>query len=220
MSNYRLLLFVIIIAISNSCTKEFDTNCIEGNGNIERRVIELEPLTKLDLSIKGKLFVNEGTQFIEIDVENLNLEIDGSGNMDIQLTDALKLDMEIKGSGDINVEARNVDIHSFNIKGSGDITSNFNEGQSCRVKIEGSGNIESTGDIDDLLIEILGQGDVEASMLNTNSCEINIMGSGNCKVLVQDQLIGDIQGSGDICYKGQPTINVNIDGSGELKNCN
>lgn len=273
------LVFLFCIALS-SCTTEFGSNCISGTQSVERRVVDLENLTKLDLAVPGNLFIQEGPQFIEIEapsdiidkilnesiigserwiielndcydgekiniwvtlpkfialdvsgsgkissldtlrnVESLNLEIDGSGDMEIQILDGQKLDMEIAGSGSLNVISRNIINHSYDINGSGDIVSHFDEGETIRMRIQGSGNIEAMGIVNEHYIEIEGQGDIMGFGLCSNSCEIESKGSGNCKVKVNDTLAVNIEGSGDVCYKGTPTVTTSIDGSGDVKSC-
>lgn len=274
------IIFILVCFSTYSCTKEFGSDCISGNSTTEKRVVELESLTKIDLAMPGNLYISEGDQFIEIEapsdiidrileeseigserwtielndcydgekiniwatlpqfvaldisgsgnissldtlrnVESLNLEIDGSGDMEIQILDGTKLDLEIKGSGNLELDSRNIDVHSYNIQGSGDIISNFNEGQTMRMRIQGSGNIEVSGIVDEQFIEIEGGGDIMSFDLCANTCEIESKGSGNCNVKVNDNLSIKIEGSGDVCYKGTPAITTNIDGSGSVKNC-
>lgn len=275
------ILFVLVMCLTvHSCTKEFGSDCITGSLATEKRVVDLETLTKIDLSMRGNLYVMEGPQFIEIEapadiidrilqeseigserwtielndcydgekiniwatlpqfvaldisgsgniisldtlrnVESLNLEINGSGDMEIQILDGEKLDLEIVGSGNIHIDSRNVANHSYHINGSGDIVSNFNDGELMRMRVQGSGNIEATGIVSEQFIEIEGQGDIKAFGLCSNTCQIESKGSGNCEVKVKDSLLVSIEGSGDICYKGTPAVTTNIDGSGNIKNC-
>lgn len=277
----KILFFIFLfIVVFNSCTKEFGSNCISGELATEKRIVDIESISKIDLSMNGHLYINEGPQFIEIEaptdiidkilneseigserwtielnecydgekikiwatlpkfialdvsgsgnissldtlknVESLNLEIDGSGDMDIQIEDGDKLDLEIAGSGQIEVFSRNIAVHSCHINGSGDIISEFNEAETIRMRIQGSGNIEASGFANEQFIEIEGQGDILAFNLCANSCEIRSKGSGNCNVKVNNTLTINIEGSGDICYKGQPKITSNIDGSGNINSC-
>jgi len=273
------IVFLFCFAFS-SCTTEFGSNCISGTESVERRVVDFENLTKIDLAIPGNLFIQEGPQFIEIEapsdiidkilnesiigserwiielndcyngekinvwatlpkfialdvsgsgkissldtlrnVESLNLEIDGSGDMEIQILDGQKLDLEIAGSGSLNIISRNMINHSYDIIGSGDIVSQFDEGETIRMRIQGSGNVEAMGIVNEQYIEIEGQGDIKGFGLCSTSCEIESKGSGNCEVKVNDKLSVRIEGSGDVCYKGTPAVTTSIDGSGDVKSC-
>lgn len=274
-------IFFLLCIMFPSCTKEFGTNCVEGTGSIEKRTLDLESLTKLDLGIPGHLYINEGPQNIEIEapsdvidlimekssigserwiieiddcydgpeitvwatlpkfvaldvsgsgdistldtlrnVENLNLEIDGSGNMDLQLLDANKLDLEVSGSGNITFNARNPLTQSYDIAGSGNIITKFEKSETCRMRIKGSGNITTIGTTTETFMEIEGQGNLLCENLCSSTCDINMKGSGNCDIKVTDRLNINIEGSGNICYFGQPVLTSIIDGSGTINNCN
>lgn len=275
------LIILLIICLFASCTKEFGGNCSEGAGQIEKRELDLESLTKIDLGLSGQVFVSEGPQFIEIEapsdiidrildestieserwiieidgcydgpelkvwitlpqfialdisgsgdiigldtlknINQLNLEIDGSGNINLTILDAQKIDTEIKGSGDIAVHGKIIETLSCDIQGSGNILVGYNSGLSSRSKIEGSGNIELVGNVEDSFVDIEGSGNVFAFGLCTDNCTIDSQGNGNCEVKVSNRLDINLEGSGNICYRGQPIINSDIDGSGNVRSCN
>jgi len=278
---YKTHLLLTIILFCYSCTWDLGSDCIEGDENVEKRAIEIESISKIELSMSGSLYVNEGPQYIEIEapadiidriiqeskvgsdkweitlekcyngseikvwatlpqfqdltisgsgsinsidvlrnIENLNLEVNGSGDIDVEVEDGEKLDLEISGSGNANLIARNVRILSYLIQGSGNIVAHHKTSDLCKMKIEGSGNIESSGNTLNQIVEIEGDGDVSSHALCATQCDINTAGSGDCEVKVSDNLSVKIEGSGSICYKGQPAINSNIDGSGKIINCN
>lgn len=278
---YKVLYIFFASCILYSCTTELGSNCDDGIETIEKRIIDLESLTKIELSMSGNIFIEEGEQFIEIEapsdiidkiledstvgsekweidfngcynghkvniwvtlpkfvdlkisgsgnlatqdvlrnISNLKLEIDGSGEIEVELADAIELDVEIQGSGDITIDARDVQTHSYDVEGSGDITSTFREGDLCRVRIEGSGNITLAGVTGDTFIDIEGNGDVQAFELCSHICNIKIEGSGDSEVKVDNKLNVGIEGSGNVCFKGQPMITSVIDGSGKINDCN
>lgn len=276
---FSLSAFLLILFCS--CTSEFGNDCDQGSETKEKRSVELEPFTKIDLGVPGHLYIREGTQSVEIEapsdiidklinessiidgrwrieldncyngpdidvwvslpqfeairlsgsgnvttvdtlinVSNLVLGINGSGDMEIQIEDAVNMVAEIQGSGDMNITSRNVDVQSFEIQGSGDITSHFIESQTMRMQIEGSGDLELTGKVIDNFIDIEGQGDIKAYGMCSENCTIATKGSGDCEIKVSNSLDVRIEGSGDICYKGQPAVSTDIDGSGTVKDCN
>ncbi len=189
-------------------------NCYDG-GQINIW-ITLPQFEALDVSGSGNISSSDTLR----DVTSLNLEIQGSGDIDVQVLDAEKLDLEIQGSGNISVDARNVLINSYHINGSGDIDAHINQGESGRMEIDGSGDIEASGTLKDQRIEISGQGDIRAFDLCLETCVIDSKGSGSCNVKVSERLTVTIEGSGDICYRGQPAVTSTIDGSGSIKDCN
>jgi len=275
------LCIIFVVFVMGGCTKEFGGDCVEGVGEIERRTVDLDPLTKIDLAMQGELFIQEGEQFIEIEapsdiidrildeseisserwiieiddcydgppiriwatlpqflaldvsgsgdivgldtlrnVNKLNLEIDGLGDIQVNILDAEKLDSEIKGSGDITVHGRNIETVSCEIQGSGNIFTGFDSSQSTRLQIQGSGNIELIGTVVNNFIEIEGSGNVFAVELCSDNCTIDSQGDGNCEVKVNDLLDINLSGNGNICYRGQPIISTDIEGTGKISICN
>jgi len=64
---HSFIVIFMLLCTTYSCTTEFGSDCQQGEGQIEKRILDLEPLTKLDLGIKGTIFIQEGPQFIEIE---------------------------------------------------------------------------------------------------------------------------------------------------------
>jgi len=153
-------------------------------------------------------------------IDNLDLEIAGSGSIDIDLLDASTLDALIAGSGNITATGRDINTHDYRIQGSGDIISDFKNGESCRMRIVGSGNMKASGSVVDHVIEIEGSGNASGFGFCSETCTIRTQGSGDCQVKVSNTLNVKIEGSGDVCYRGQPIVNLDIDGSGKVQNCN
>ena len=276
-----LVLSFFAISMLSSCIADLGLNCLNPEGVVERRLVEMEAITKIDLELDADLFISEGPQQIEIEaapniidlimsrsnvgsekwnvkiddcydgetikiyaqlpqfvalditgsgniistetlknVDKLNLEIDGSGNIEVSTTDANKLDIQITGSGDINIESDHVDQVSTEMDGSGNINIKYNTGVSARSKLVGSGNITLIGNVEDQLIELDGSGNFFCKSLVSSNCTVDFKGSGNAEVNVVDRLNIDLSGSGNICYLGNPIINSNIDGSGNIRTCN
>ena len=282
MKNYKVLFLILAFFLAQACTKEFGLGCVEGNGQIERRMVEInEALTKIDLAMSGNVYVQEGPQSIEIEASSdiidriiaeseisgenwtieldgcyngpdinvwltlpqfiamditgsgnitsldtlrnlttLNLEIDGSGDLDLLLLDVEKLDTEIQGSGNITVISRDITRHSYDLQGSGNITSKFRKGSTSNSTLDGNGNIELIGTVDESNINMDGSGNIFHFDLCATDCNISLDGSGNINVKVEDDLSINLDGSGNICYRGQPTITSNIDGTGNIRDCN
>jgi len=272
---------LLIILLCHSCTWDLGSDCISGNESTEKRVVNLENISKIALQLHGDLMVQEGPQFIEIEAasdiidqiledsnianekweiktdecyngpaikvwatlpqfnalaiegsgnltsldtlrnsDNLDLEISGSGDIEIDILDGERLNAQINGSGNMTISARDIRNHAYQISGSGNITSKFNEVELCRIKIEGSGDVETSGICQNQFIEILGDGDILSHDLCSINCDIRTSGSGNCNVKATEVLNIQIEGSGNVCYLGQPAITINIDGSGDVINCN
>ncbi|MEM6807322.1 MAG: DUF2807 domain-containing protein, partial [Bacteroidota bacterium] len=103
---------------------------------------------------------------------------------------------EINGSGDISLDIRAEEIETT-IKGSGDLLM-LGSAELHTIKMDGAGNLESF----DLL---------------SSTSDIRISGSGDADLNVANELSVVIKGSGDVRYKGTPTVDADITGSGKLE---
>ncbi len=88
------------------------------------------------------------------------------------------------------------------------------------VLLSGSGYIYLEGLVDNADFDISGSGWIRSFNLNTDFSDVRIDGSGSAEVFVDTDLDAVIAGSGNIYYKGHPTISSTITGSGKLINAN
>jgi hypothetical protein len=145
------------------------------------------------------------------------LEIHGSG--DVYSEEAFgdageQLAINIKGSGNVELiaDARNVLV---DIMGAGDVTLRTNA-KNVSTMIEGSGDVLLRGEASRHSLRVDGTGNAKAFEMLTGETQIVINGSGDCEVNVADKLGVDIRGSGNVFYKGNPTLDVTITGTGEV----
>ena len=131
----------------------------------------------------------------------------------------------IEGSGEININDFSSDKNFFlGIIGSGDIQLDTNTGcENLAIEIEGSGNVKANGafsNLKNLDLEIIGSGSSDGFVLQADQVAVNIVGSADCSVTANIGLKVAIDGSGKVRYKGDPTIESNISGSGKIINSN
>ncbi len=281
MRYWTIGILILAMIFSASCTKDLGSVCNKGDAWVQKRIVVMESISRIELAIAADLFVQEGQQNIEIEapadiidrilseskigngkwkveldncydgpaitiwatlpefaaldilgdgkiqgldtlsmISNLGLDIDGSGSIKLQMLDAETLDLQIKGGGHIELLAGQVAVQNCEISGAGQIDSQLSDASSCRVDIKGNGVVNFYGSSDELSIDIEGDGDVDALELNVQNCSIKMQGEGSCKVRVQDELLVNIEGAGEICYEGQPIISTAIFGDGALEECN
>lgn len=145
------------------------------------------------------------------------ISINGSGDVFAATTwDFNSLKLEIDGSGDVDVDSLFVNFAEIDIEGSGDIFMRYIDALTINAEVRGSGNIDLSGFTNDFNVEIDGSGDVDALDLIAETCDIDISGSGDCEVTVTDELNIKIRGSGSVLYRGNPVISSSISGSGDI----
>lgn len=128
-------------------------------------------------------YINIRNNNIKIELYTTDMSvftINGSGKTIIKsgLTSS-NMDLEINGSGDIDIDQNKFDNMNCKINGSGNINGRYCETDHASVRISGSGNVELTV-LNNLDVKISGSGDVNywgsASITNAD-----ISGSGKIK---------------------------------------
>ena len=108
------------------------------------------------------------------DSDIIDLNVDGSGSIDIAVENASIVDADISGSGEILLEGFSNSIDS-GVSGSGDLKAFNLETNIAKVKISGSGDAEVTVN-DELDAEINGSGSIYYK--GNPVIDVNITGSG------------------------------------------
>ena len=85
------------------------------------------------------------------------------------------------------------------------------------INLQGVGNVKlSAGSGSDLKISLSGVGNVDAQNYQVENIVITQSGVGDSKIWVTNSLSGTLSGVGNISYKGNPTVNVNVSGVGKV----
>ena len=158
---------VLDLDVQNNIWKiEFD-QCVRDHDDI--RIFITMPNIRF-LSITGSGLIRGENNF---NVNNIDLRISGSGDMDLAL-DAANVDARISGSGKMFLEG-NTEEFDFSIAGSGDYRAFDLNAERGDIEVTGSGDSEVR--VNDFLdIEINGSGDVYYKGFPALDVEIN--GSG------------------------------------------
>jgi hypothetical protein len=124
------------------------------------------------------------------------VDIDGSGDVHSATPmQAEDLDLEIDGSGNINLQLSASHIH-VRIDGSGDVTLKGNA-QSVDADIEGSGNFYARNiEVEDADVSIDGSGDAIVTV--SDKLDASIRGSGSIKYTGNPKVSSSIKGSGEV----------------------
>ena len=83
------------------------------------------------------------------------------------------------------------------------------------IDLQGVGNVKlSNGSASDFKITLSGVGNIDAQNYQVENITITHSGVGNAKIWVTGSLKGSISGVGNVYYKGNPTMGVNVSGVG------
>jgi hypothetical protein len=148
---------------------------------------------------------------------DLDLNVSGSGNLEIEVEATGDVDADVSGSGDIDLKGRCKGFNS-DVSGSGKVVLSMIMSDLADFGVSGSGKISASGSAPSVKTNISGSGKVLASDFATNSCQVRISGSGDVEINVKNELDVNIAGSGSVSYKGNPSkINSHASGSGTIR---
>jgi len=127
-------------------------------------------------------------------------------------------EIESMGSGNIVIDGiLKSDSLEIKIAGSGNFSGQLNV-ETFSLKSMGSGNFRLSGNVMNATISSSGSGNIQSFDLLIDKCTLSKSGSGNTQLSVVNSLLGSISGSGNITYKGNPSIvSCASSGSGKVK---
>jgi hypothetical protein len=237
MKQTKALMLILIFTAFTAVGCSGVSNYAKGSKTIKEENRNIEYFDKISLQCAAKIDISQGENnsvliiaddnilpIIETKLSSQTLFISTKENI---CTDKSKIiitmkdiaGLEISGSGDISAQGLiKSESLAISISGSGDVKIPSADLNNLAVKISGSGDVKIAGTGTNSLLEIYGSGDIDLSKLITTSAAITINGSGDCKVNATENLKAEINGSGDIKYKGNPkNIKRSIIGSGNIK---
>ena len=161
----------------------------------------LEISDKNESGLFDRLFGDNGFDTDQIDVyvsasTIRNLTLAGSGRV----------------VGETQIESESL---SLNVAGSGRMDLDL-DAEDLSIRVAGSGECVVRGQANALDVTIAGSGDLWAVDLEAQRAEVRIAGSGDAELNVVDHLSAEIFGSGNVRYRGRPTIETSTIGSGEV----
>lgn len=191
---------------------------IETDDNIMQYVTSEVRDNTLYLGVQELFWIRASRLVYTISVDDVvSMAVSGSGNIiaaDIE-TDSLEVD--ISGSGNVHIGDLVADEFVAGISGSGDIRINDLAAEEFVVKVSGSGSTEIAGEVLRQQIGISGSGEHDGRDLRSQVASVKISGSGNATVWAVDSLDARVRGSGSIDYYGNPKVEFNGSGSGNVK---
>ncbi|MDZ4711835.1 MAG: head GIN domain-containing protein [bacterium] len=212
---------------------------VKGNGNIIKETKTVSPFTSIKMEGVLNVFLSQGTS------ENIIVEADQNLMSYIetyvigsQLVINTKEEVEIKSSTKMNVYVTLVDINSIEISGVGnmitdsklklgnltlvssgvgDVVLNL-DCSNLKADINSVGNVELTGTVRNVEIDNNGVGNVKAFDLMANVLKIQNNGVGNAEVNSAGEIYIDLNGIGNVSYKGDAIVKMlNVNGMGKVK---
>ena len=142
---------------------------------------------------------------IRTEVENKRLIISPERNTSINTTKPINYKLTVK------------DLNALEVSGSGNVEAKDINTDELAVTIGGAGDVEIRGSADSQEVEISGSGEYKAGDLESKEATIDVRGSGLATVNVSDELEAEVSGSGSVEYIGDPMVQQEVSGAGEVR---
>jgi len=121
------------------------------------------------------------------------------------------------GAGKVDVVLTTPALAQASIGGQGNLAVTGVAADRFVAEIAGQGNLTASGTANSLTAVLGGAGDLGLSELQAKRIEIQLIGKGNIGVWATEYLNVNIIGNGNVVYKGDPTVEQVIQGSGTVQ---
>jgi len=212
----RIILTAVLLSLISSCSKE----TITGSGNLISEERDVAAFTRISSEGIIDVELTQGdAQFIEITADDNIID-----RVRTQVVNGeLRVFLEGDSYRDIQINARitATGLSGISNSGTGSITaSSLSGSETFALYNSGTGNVTISGSANSLDLVNEGSGDIRAFGFEVSQADLTLIGSGNAEVYCTNALTVLIEGSGSVYYKGNPTIETSIEGSGKVLDAN
>jgi hypothetical protein len=200
-SNY-FIGFSIFLLSSAACENDKNEIRINGTGPVVTKSIDLSSFNKIEHTGVADYYVTIGSpQSVVLKAQQNIIDVMTWEVLDHTLKVGLLEHVSIETHDEIRFDITVPSINNLMVTGVGDF-------------------LLSGPDQGVLTFTLTGVGNIDSYELKTDTCNIMLTGVGNLKVFARNLLSGALSGVGDIYYKGNPEINLNVTGVGHLIDSN
>lgn len=198
------ILAAVYILSSPGCNDDdpLDDNKITGTGPVVTQNLDLDAFNKIENVGVANFYITIGSpQSVVLKAQQNIIDVMTYDVVDQTFEVGLQENVSIENHEEIRFD---ITMESIN-----------------QIELIGVGDFNLSGDDqEELTINVTGVGNIKAFDMKVGTCTITFTGVGDCEVHVIDELTVTLSGVGNIYYKGTPTINSTITGTGELINSN
>src|SRR4051794_514739 len=207
----RLLLLPALAAVVAA------TGCgLADNGPKRTESRSVGAFTRIDNdgAVDVRVHVTDGPQRVQVSagrkvLKDVKTEVDDG---------TLNVHFEHHGwdGGSVDVEAWVPRLDGVHADGSGDVIADGIAADAFEASADGSGELRLSGATGRLTVVADGSGGARADRLAARDAKVKVGGSGSVDVNAGDRLDVTVDGSGDVRYRGNPTLTQHIGGSGGI----
>jgi hypothetical protein len=145
------------------------------------------------------------------------IEISSSGDIEAPDLEAERFSITISSSGNLEMGDLEAETLTVKISSSGDVTMGMLNADTLEVDISSTGNLDIAGGrVESQNITINSSGKYRAQDLESGEAEVRLNSSGSATIWVKNHLRAILKSSGDLRYRGNPTVDSTTDSSGDV----
>jgi hypothetical protein len=145
------------------------------------------------------------------------IEISSVGNIEAPDLEASQFSISIGSTGKLEMGDLEVDKLTVNISSSGDVTMGDLSADTLDVDIDSTGNLNiAGGEVKSQNVTIDSSGKYTAQDLASEEADVRLNSTGSATIWVRDQLKAILRSSGDLRYRGDPTVDATTNSTGEV----
>ncbi len=236
------VVYLLIVSTLMSCDLD-SFNCYDGS--IVTKELSLNTFHKIDIDFSCEVIlvdgdeqkiVIEGKDDMIQDLENRSIvsndtwKVRTKGNCILPTKDT-RIYITVSGLKELSVDGnymissegllKNVyDALKIDLDGNGDLSLSLDNLVLLELEIDGNSKVDIEGVTNRFNIDCDGNSEIRAHDFWAEIIDIKIDGNANMDVNASQRLIVNMDGKGSVCYKGNPQITSNQEGSSRIKNCN
>jgi hypothetical protein len=191
-------------------------NAVQGTGPVQIEVRELPAFTAVELRTIAEVEIQAGEKHrCTVTAQENLLPLIGTEIAGETLRISPK--ESYSGSQPVKITIETPAIRKASLAGSGSISLPKVSEDTLVLEISGSGDIRATGKVGRLSATISGAGNIRAQDLESENGVVRILGAGNADVWVGKELEAEINGAGNIFYRGGEThVKSSVRGAGSV----
>ena len=213
-----LLMALTILACQVGGVSLGDARTIRGSGDVVEQTRAVSGITGVELATLGTLHIEVGdTESLRIEAEDnlmgyLETEV-RNGRLRIGTQEDIRLD----ATKSVRYYVTVTGLDTIVISSSGDIEMGELEADVLEVDISSSGDLDiASGQVKAQNVTISSSGNYTAEDLVSTEAEVRLNSSGSATIWVLDFLKANLNSSGDLRYRGDPTVDATTNSSGEV----
>jgi len=195
-----------------------DARTIRGSGDVVEQTRAVSGITGVNLATLGHLTIEVGnTESLRIEAEDNLMEYLETEVRNGSLRIGTQEDVRLDPTKPVNYYLTVTGLDTIVISSSGDIEMGELEADVLEVDISSSGDLDiASGQVKAQNVTISSSGNYTAEDLVSTEAEVRLNSSGSATIWVLDFLKANLNSSGDLRYRGDPTVDATTNSSGEV----